>query len=89
MKGVDQGCDGFYLESINHQSGNREEDQNDKKQESQRASNAGRDGLIRQPDPTAKGRWYGTANGSSGREKLSIKDRIDHLGDLDGQDRFS
>ena len=30
-KGVDQGCDGFYLESINHQSGNREEDQNDKK----------------------------------------------------------
>ena len=52
-----------------------------KKQESQGASNAGRDGLIRQLDPTAKRRWYGTANGSSGREKLSIKVRIDHLGD--------
>ena len=46
-KGVDQGCDGFYLESINHQLGNREGDQNEKKQESQVASNAGRDGSIR------------------------------------------
>ena len=52
-----------------------------KKQESQGASKAGRDGSIRQIDRTTKGRWYGTANGSSGREKLSIKDRIDHLGD--------
>jgi len=68
-RGVDQGCDGFYVESINHQSGNPEEDQNDKKQESQGASNAGRDGSIRQIDRTTKGRWYGTANGSSGREK--------------------
>ena len=46
-RGVDQGCDGFYVESINHQSGNREGDQNEKKQESQVASNAGRDGSIR------------------------------------------
>jgi hypothetical protein len=30
-KGVDQGCNGFYLENINHQSGNREENKNDKK----------------------------------------------------------
>ena len=44
-KGLDHMCEGCVVAPINQQSGNREGDQDDQaKQESQRASNAGGDG---------------------------------------------
>ncbi len=49
-KGLDHLCEGCIVAPINQQSGNREGDQDDQaKQEPQRAGNAGGDGSIRQP----------------------------------------
>jgi hypothetical protein len=85
QKGLDHLCEGCVVAPINQQSGNREGDQDDQaKQESQGAGNAGGDGEVRQPTYSDAGGWDRSASRGDSQSIKHIETGDFYEGDRDG-----